>query len=196
MRRAREREGERSEPGAAASGGRRERNRASAHIFFSQGSHLAAAFWKRRALEERDRAGKGRRQDARRRRWGDTGGARRYCWWQSFVSLGGCSEREGSWSPQPAAALRPAPNPGLPAGVAAYRRHPSRALRSWLELQICMLWGFSTLVEGIGLRRRNFFLSFFFFLALIWLCWGSPPLSSTVLATVVLAEGRGLRWRS
>lgn len=70
---------------------------------------------------------------------------------------GAVPRREGSWSPQSPAVLRPAPDPGLAAGVAACRRHPSLARRSWLELQICLFWGFSTLVEGIGLRRRNFF---------------------------------------
>lgn len=62
-RRAREREGEERAWGRCERLAR-ERNRASAHICFSQGSHLATAFWKRREEErareeERDGGGKG-----------------------------------------------------------------------------------------------------------------------------------------
>lgn len=144
-----------------------------------------------RGRELSDREGKGRRQDAQRRRLGDPGGARRYCWRQELcVFWGAVPGRKGSRIPQPAAALRPAPNPELPAGVAARRRHPSRAPQSWLHLQICLFWGFSTLVEGIGLRRRNFFPFKKHFLADVWLRWDSPiPFSPRS------AEGKGLRWR-
>ena len=69
--------------------------------------------------------------------------------------------REGSRSPRDAAALRPAPNPGLPALVAAGRGHPSRRAAILAGVADLPVWGFSTLVEGIGVRRRNFFLSFF-----------------------------------
>lgn len=62
---------------------------------------------------------------------------------ESFVSFG-----------EPFRALGPAPHPELPAGSPPA---PSRAPRSWLRLQICPFVGFSTLVEGIGPGRRNFF---------------------------------------
>lgn len=115
-------------------------------------------------------------------------GGRALCLW------GAVPGREGSRSPQAAAALRPAPKPGLPAVVAAGREHPSRRAAILAGVADLPVWGFSTPVEGIGLRRRNFFFSFFvcflffFFplcvcvcVAAVWLCWGlPPPLFSTI----------------
>lgn len=76
-------------------------------------------------------------------------------------SAGRCG-RQDSLSPRPTAARRPAPSPGLQTGVAARRGHPSRCAGILAGVADLPVWGFSTLVEGIGLRRRNFS-SFFFF---------------------------------
>lgn len=204
-RRAREREGERSEPRAAASGRRRERNRASTHIFFSQGSHLAAAFWTRRRGRARERGrgtarGKGdgetRSAGARVTREEPAGivGGRALCLRGVLLGL------QDSWSPRPAAA-QSYPKAWAAGWVAALRGHPSRraAILAGVDLPV---WGFSTPAEGLSLRRRNFF-SFFLFVCVcpqfayagVSLLPFPPQCIGEVLATFALAEGKGLRWR-
>lgn len=116
---------------------------------------------------------------------------------KSFVSFGEPfrgARAPGSPSPPPRSDLlqtRSCPRGSPPAaGTPPARRD------LWLHLQICLFWGFSTLVEGIGLRRRNFFPFKKNFFGRRLVALGFPhPLSSTISATVVLAEGKGLRWR-
>jgi hypothetical protein len=161
----------------------------SAHIFFSQGSHLAVGYWKKRGGE---RTVAERRQEKRETESRatpapqDPGGARRYCWRRSFVSSAGCSGQEGSLNPGLP------PRSDLPRSRAADggRRGPPPPIapRSLLELRVCVFGGFpcgwrgSVSGEGISfLFSFLFFLSFFLMAAAVRLCWEfSPPFCSTM----------------